>query len=203
MEGLFDFMRSMVGDRAIEVAAALLGLANIVLLVRRSVWNYPFGLAMVTLYGWIFFDAKLYSDAGLQVFFFGIQIYGWLSWLKARDAQGLVVVRRLNLARGSAFAGAAALGAAGIGFAMDRLTDAAAPYWDASIASLSIAAQVLMAERRLENWIVWIAVDILASGLFWSRGLLPTAALYGVFLVMSIAGFFTWRQAWRSGEAVR
>lgn len=203
MEGLFDFLGSMVGERAIEVAAVLLGLANIFLLVRRSVWNYPFGLAMVSLYAWIFFESKLYSDAGLQVFFFAIQIYGWLNWLRARDAQGRVVVQRLGRARALAFAGAATLGAAGIGLAMDRLTDAAAPYWDASIASLSIAAQILMAERRLENWIVWIAVDILAIGLFWSRGLHPTAALYGVFLVMSVVGLFTWRRAWRAGEAVR
>src|ERR1700743_2397110 len=63
-----------------EIIAAILGVANIVLLVRRSVWNYPFGLAMVALYGWVFFAARLYSDAGLQVFFFVVQIYGWWNW---------------------------------------------------------------------------------------------------------------------------
>jgi nicotinamide mononucleotide transporter len=202
MEGLSDFIQSMGGESTVEVIAALLGLANIALLVRRSVWNYPFGLAMVSLYGWIFVDARLYSDAGLQVFFFVIQLWGWMNWLRARDAQGLVIVERLGLRRGLAFAGAAALGAGTLGFAMERLTDAAAPYWDASIASLSIAAQILMAQRRLENWIVWILVDILAIGLFWSRGLYPTAALYAVFLAMSVIGFVSWLSAWRAGRAV-
>ncbi len=72
--------QSGAGMSAIEIIAAVLGVANIVLLVRRSIWNYPFGIAMVSLYGWVFFDARLYSDAALQVFFFVVQLYGWWNW---------------------------------------------------------------------------------------------------------------------------
>ena len=64
----------------IEIAAVLLGLVNVTLVVRRSVWNYPFGIAMVVLYADIFFDAKLYSDALLQLFFLAVQFYGWWNW---------------------------------------------------------------------------------------------------------------------------
>ena len=60
-----------------EIAAALLGVINVLLVVRRSVWNYPFGIAMVALYFFVFREAKLYSDALLQIFFFLIQLYGW------------------------------------------------------------------------------------------------------------------------------
>ena len=70
MEALIDFLLAMTGSRKIEIIAVLLGLANITLLIRRSIWNYPFGIVMVTLYAWIFFEAKLYSDALLQPFFF-------------------------------------------------------------------------------------------------------------------------------------
>ncbi|MBP6379456.1 MAG: nicotinamide mononucleotide transporter, partial [Sphingorhabdus sp.] len=64
----------------LEIAAVLLGIANIVLIIRRSVWNYPFAIAMVSLYFIIFRDAKLYSDAGLQIFFVAVNAYGWWSW---------------------------------------------------------------------------------------------------------------------------
>jgi nicotinamide mononucleotide transporter len=67
----------------VEAAAALLGLINVALVVRRSVWNYPFGLAMVTLYGVLFFEQRLYSDMLLQGFFFVIQLYGWVNWARA------------------------------------------------------------------------------------------------------------------------
>jgi len=70
----------------IEIVPSILGVVNIVLLVRRSIWNYPFGIVMVTLYGVVFFQARLFSDALLQVFFFVVQIYGWWVWYHARDS---------------------------------------------------------------------------------------------------------------------
>ena len=72
---------------------------------------------------------------------------------------------------------------------------AAAPWWDAAVAMGSVAAQILLAQRRIENWLVWIAVDVLAIGLYWSRDLHLTAGLYGLFLVMCIFGWFEWRRA--------
>lgn len=198
MDAAIDFLRAMAGGRAIEVAAVLLGLANIALLIRRSIWNYPFGLAMVTLYAIIFFEAKLYADAGLQVFFFAIQIYGWINWSRARADDGRVIVARAGAA--SLAYAVAALGAAGaLGLALDRFTDSTHPYPDAAIAGLSIAAQVMMARRLIENWFFWIAVDLIAIGLFWAKGLQPTAALYGVFLMMCIIGWLGWRRAARAG----
>ena len=68
----------------LEWVAAGLGVINVALVVRRSVWNYPFGLAMVTLYFFVFFGARLYSDALLQIFFFVVQLYGWVNWVRAR-----------------------------------------------------------------------------------------------------------------------
>ncbi len=194
MDGAIEFARAMAGGRAIEVAAVALGLANVALLIRRSIWNYPFGIAMVSLYAVIFLETKLYADAGLQVFFFAIQFYGWWSWLRARGSDGLVVVRRLRPVLAAVYGATALAGSAALGAGLDRLTDAAYPYWDAAIASFSVCAQVMMAKRFLENWLVWIAVDFLAIGLFCTKGLGPTAALYAVFLLMSAAGYLSWRQ---------
>ncbi len=197
MEALIDFLLAMTGSRKIEIIAVLLGLANITLLIRRSIWNYPFGIVMVTLYAWIFFEAKLYSDALLQPFFFVVQIYGWYYWLKGRGDDGLVVVRRLSVNQAIGYGVAALIGIFAWGTLMARCTDASFPYWDASILGLSIVAQFLLARRRLENWLVWIAVDLLAIGLYWTKDLYPTAALYFLFLILATVGYFNWRRIYK------
>lgn len=195
MTDIAGFVREALGGRAIEMIAVLLGLANVGLLMRRSIWNYPFGLAMVAIYAVIFFGEKLYSDAGLQLFFFVVQIYGWLQWAKARDDEGLVKVKSLTGDAAAAYAGTAVAFWIVLGASMMKFTDAAFPFWDSSIASLSIVAQVMLARRLIENWFVWIAVDVLAIGLFSVKGLYPTATLYFVFLLMSVGGYFSWRRA--------
>jgi len=182
----------------LEWAAAALGVVNVSLIVRRSVWNYPFGLAMVSLYFFVFFDAKLYSDASLQIFFFVVNVYGWRSWAQAKRATGRVPVAVLSNGERLAWAAATAAVSLALGLGMARFTDAAAPMWDAAIAGMSIAAQILMARRRIENWVLWILVDIIAIWLFWSRGLAWTSGLYALFLMLSIAGLVDWRRALRA-----
>jgi nicotinamide mononucleotide transporter len=181
----------------IEIVAFLLGVANVALVVRRSLWNYPFGLLMVILYGWIFFGAKLYSDALLQVFFFVVQIYGWLNWARSRSDAGEVEVERLSDGARLAWLLGAATATAIWGWGMYRFTDAAYPWWDAAVAILSVAAQILMSRRLIENWVLWIAVDLLAIGLYAAKDLRLTAVLYAVFLVMSVWGMIDWRLAER------
>jgi nicotinamide mononucleotide transporter len=83
------------------------------------------------------------------------------------------------------------------GWGMHRFTDAAFPWWDASVAILSVAAQILMSRRLLENWVLWIAVDLLAIGLYAAKGLQATAWLYAIFLVLAIWGLIDWRGAER------
>ena len=78
---------------------------------------------------------------------------------------------------------------------MASYTDAAAPRWDAAVAALSVTAQFLMSRRHLQSWLLWIAVDVLAIGLFYTRDLVPTSALYAVFLGLAVAGYIQWRSA--------
>lgn len=179
----------------IEAIATALGLANIVLIVRRSVWNYPFALAMVTLYAIIFREAKLYSDAGLQVFFFFVNLYGWWAWTRDRSAVGEVVVERLTPSGIGLWIAGSVVAILGWGTMMARLSDASYPYWDASVAMLSVAAQILMTRRYLENWHWWIAVNLVSIPLYLTKGLCLTAALYTLFLALAIWGLIEWRRA--------
>lgn len=187
--------------QAIEIAAVLLGIVNVVLIVRRSVWNYPFGLAMVALYFFIFREARLYSDALLQIFFFVIQLYGWWNWSRSRTVDGGVAVGLLS-ARSRLVWLVGTLGASALwGLGMARFTDAVAPMVDAAIAGLSVSAQILQSLRRVESWVLWIAVDLLAVGLFFSRGLVPTAALYLLFLGLAVTGLVAWLRKLPASQA--
>lgn len=186
----------------LEIIAVALGLANVGLLVRRSIWNYPFGMAMVALYLLIFWQARLYGEAVLQVFFFVAQGWGWYLWAQAGGLAQMVTVRWMA-ARGRVAALAlVALSALGIGWAMARYTNAALPYADAAIAGASVVAQVLLALRRIENWVLWIAIDVLSVWVYLQRELFLTAGLYVVFLAMATAGLIVWARAARTGEAI-
>lgn len=176
----------------IEAFAALLGLANVALVVRRSLWNYPFALVMVALYAWVFLQARLYSDALLQLFYFAINAYGWWNWRRARAETGTVPVVQLGTRVRLGWLVAIVLASAGWGVVMHRFTDAAFPWWDGSIAMMSIAAQWLQSRRAWECWLLWIAVDLLAIPLFAIKGLWLTGGLYGVFLALSLWGAIDW-----------
>jgi nicotinamide mononucleotide transporter len=187
-----------LGTNPLEFAAALLGVVNVALIVRRTVWNYPFGIAMVSLYFFVFFEARLYSDALLQIFFLAVNLYGWHNWLQARRETGDIPVRLLTNRERLVWAGGVAAGSAAWGLVMHYRTDAAAPIVDAFVAGMSIGAQILMARRYLENWLVWIAVDVVAIGLYWSRDLRFTSGLYFILLLLSIAGYREWRAQQRA-----
>lgn len=179
----------------LEWLAAALGLANIALIVRRSVWNFPFGMAMVALYSWVFFEARLYAEAALQAFFFVAQIWGWYLWVKAGHGNDHVPVRWLRKSIRTAWMAATAAIAVNFGWVLHRFTDASLPYADAAIAGASIVAQILMAFRRIENWVLWIVIDIASVAVYLTKGLWPSAALYVVFLIMSVIGLREWIMA--------
>lgn len=182
----------------IEILAVLLGIANILLIIRRSIWNFPVAIAMVALYFVIFREAKLYSDAGLQIFFALVNLYGWWSWHRNTADAGEVIVRRLPaLGYGLWIAGSIAAIWAWGSF-MGSYTATSYPYWDASVAMLSVAGQILMTRRFVENWHYWIIVNLISIPLYVVKALHLTAGLYGVFLVLAIAGLVEWRKAEKS-----
>ncbi|ODP38352.1 nicotinamide riboside transporter PnuC [Sphingomonas turrisvirgatae] len=179
----------------LEILAATLVLINIALVARRSVWNYPFGIVAVTLYGFVFLEARLYSDMLLQGFFLVLNLYGWANWRASRAQAGEVVVLRLNWRARVASLAAICIATAAWGWLMHRLTDAAAPWWDASVAIASVAAQLLLARRYVENWALWIIVDLIAVPLYATRGLWLTSGIYVVLLGLSIWGAIDWQRA--------
>jgi nicotinamide mononucleotide transporter len=182
----------------IEGVAVFFGIICVALTTRQNVWCWPTGLVQVTLYVYIFHAARLYSDMILHVIYIGLQIYGWQHWVRGGAASRAthtgtpLPVSSLGTRDRWLWIAAIAVTAFAWGEIMARYTNAAAAHADAFIAAASLCAQYLLARKAIENWIVWIVVDIVAIAVYWSRDLRLTAGLYAVFLVLCLIGLRSW-----------
>jgi nicotinamide mononucleotide transporter len=179
----------------LEIVAAIITGWCIWLATKQSLLYWPVGIVSVLLYSWIFYDAKLYADAGLQVIYFVLTLYGWYEWKMGGAGGTTLKVSRTPRPAWLALLLAGIAGSVALGFGMLRWTDNPAPWVDASTASFSIVAQVMTTRKWLENWIVWIVVDVVYVFLYIQRGLIPTAVLYAVFLVLAVKGDREWRRS--------
>lgn len=180
---------------SLEIIAVLLSAIAVWLTVKQNLWCWPLGLVSVLMYAWVFFDVKLYSDMLLQLVYAVLQLYGWWQWARGGEQHA---GRRVSRLPGSQFMLSLASGTAGsllLGYLMATHTDAAAPWLDAALTSFSLVAQVWMAQKRLECWPMWIALDVIYVGLFLSKDLYLTAVLYAVFTALAVAGWRAWQRA--------
>lgn len=185
-----------------EIAGAVLGIIQIVLLVRRSIWNFPVAMAMVSLIGVTLFNARLYAECGLQAFFFVVNATGWRDWARAGGTQQAVAVGWLDAPARALWLVVTVVLSLALGWVMGRFTNAALPFADSAVTGASIAAQLLLNARRVENWVLWVLIDLASIALYLYRGLDYLAVLYGAFLVISLIGLRQWTRAAASGEAV-
>lgn len=187
----------------IEGVATGLGALCVALSVARSVWTFPTAIGSVTLIGWLVWQQRLYSDALLQLFFVGANLYGWANWRLSQAQAGEVLVEGMAAAERLRWAVVAVAATLAWGAAMQRWTDASYAWWDAATAVVSVIAQLLMARRKWENWVLWVVVDVALIPLYLAKGLTMLAALYVFYLLLSIAGLIGWRRALReAGRAV-
>lgn len=178
----------------LELVAAILGVVSVYLTARQHVLCWPVGAVMVALYTYVFFDAKLYADMGLQVVYFFLQFYGWYQWLHGGRDKAELAVSRTSPALWGVLLGAALGFSLALGWSLANHTDASMPYVDSAITGFSLAAQYMIAKKKLENWLVWAVVDTVAIYVFYTKQLYPTAVLYAVFLGLCIVGYRSWRR---------
>jgi nicotinamide mononucleotide transporter len=177
-----------------EALGFVTGAACVYLVVRQNVWNFPIGIANNIFLLILFVNAKLYGEAGLQLVYAALGFQGWYYWLYGgqgrKAAQITQASPRLLIAAG-VFVG---VGASVMVLAL-RAAGGAAPVMDAFTTALSLAAQYLLNRKTVENWLLWIVVDIVSVWLYISRGLQLTAVLYFIFLCLCVAGFLSWRRS--------
>lgn len=174
------------------------GVISVYLSVRQKIWSWPTALVNVALYFVVFRDQKLYADMGLQVIYFALSLYGWYEWLYGGENRTELKVSRANAAMTARLVTITVVGVAVLGTLFARYTDAALPYVDSATATVSLVAQWMMTRKVLENWAVWIAVDVVYVGMFIYKHLYPTAGLYAGFLVLAVMGHLQWLRSFRA-----
>lgn len=178
-----------------EIAGFVTGAICVWLVVIRNIWNFPVGIANYLFFGWLFVNAGLYADAGLQVVYTVLALIGWYWWLKGGAQHTGVTISDPTTPQLAACVVAVGVIAAAIQFGLHQWTNSTVAGWDALTTALSLVAQFMLSRKWIANWWFWIVADLIYMPLYAYKGLWLTAALYGIFLVMCVVGLMQWRAA--------
>jgi nicotinamide mononucleotide transporter len=177
----------------LELLSFLLSVATVWLNIRQSHWGWLFAIISSATYGLVFFGSRLYGDMGLQLVFISVSIYGWYQWVHGDDRHERLPVTSLTL-RQRYQAGVAWLaGFALLAWFLKSFTDTDVPNSDAFLTAGSLVGQLLLSRKKIENWHIWIIVDVLYVALYLHKHLMLTALLYAVFVGMAVMGLRAWR----------
>ena len=178
----------------IEVLGFALALVMVVCSIRELHWSWPLAIASSLLYFFVFKDSLLYAEASLQIVFAVLALWGWWQWLRGGSADAPALrIHRLERRGWWLCALALALLWPALAWGLMHYTDSDVPWWDALPTALSLIGQALMGRKLLENWLIWLLVNVLSVGLFAHKGLWLTCLLYLVFAAMSVLGWRAWR----------
>ncbi len=194
---LFEVAFTLWGSATtwLEVVAFVLALAMVGCNIREIHWGWPLAIVSSLLYFALFWRSKLYGDAALQIFFAAVACWGWFQWLRGvRDDGSVLHVTRLTR-RGAirALASCALLWPL-TGLFLKTYTDTDVPWWDAFPTAISVVAQFLLGRKLIENWLMWIVVNVVSVGLFAYKGLWLTTLLYVLFIGLSVVGLRAWQR---------
>ncbi len=183
------------GSSCLELVAVLFGIVSVFLSVRENIWSWPTALVNVALYFALFYRSGLYSDMGLQVVYFALSLYGWYEWLYGGKGHTELHVSRTPSRTWLILGASAVIVWAALGKITSALPGVALPYVDAATTTISLVAQYLMTRKLIENWALWIAVDVVYVGMFIFKGLYLTAANYGIYFVLAVLGHLAWKRS--------
>ncbi|MDP4205349.1 MAG: nicotinamide riboside transporter PnuC [Bacteroidota bacterium] len=180
----------------VELTGTILGFIYVWFEIKGHIWLWPVGILMSAFYIYIFFMSKLYADMGLQFYYLVVSIYGWLIWLsgKSKETGKDLPISKLKLPMAGKLIMITIPLYALLAFILVKCTDSPVPYCDAFPTTLSIIATYMLARKILEQWSVLIVVNICSTALYLYRGLNPTALLYGVYIILSVIGYFQWKK---------
>jgi nicotinamide mononucleotide transporter len=183
------------GSGCLELVAVLFGIVSVFLSVREQIWSWPTAIVNVALYFVLFYQTGLYSDMGLQAVYFVLSIYGWYEWLYGGAGHTTLTVSRTPPRLWAILIAISVVFWAILGRLTSGLPGVALPYVDAATATTSLVAQYLMTRKLLENWALWIAVDVVYIGMFIFKGLYLTAGNYAVYLALAVLGHIAWKRS--------
>ena len=184
----------------VELLATSANLVFIVLLIREKILCWSFGIAGSLLSVYLFADARLYSESVLYSFYAAMGVWGWLRWHRREEQHDNPVTRwhsRLHLLAIILCSALALL----LGYGALSFTDAERPFFDAFTTLFSFFATYLEVAKVLEAWVYWTVINVASIWLYHDRNLDIYAGLIGLYAVLSVWGFFSWRRSWLAQSA--
>ncbi len=178
-----------------EIVGAVTGLLCVWLAARQNVWTWPIALISVFFYFVFFYQIRLFADMGLQVFFFGSNLYGWYEWRYGGKNKAELPVSRLKPGHTFLALTLGAITSILLALYFQSFTNASYPWIDSTLAAYSIVAQILLTRKKIENWVIWLLVDVVYVGLYWEKEAYVTAGLYFIFLIIAAQGFWEWKKS--------
>ncbi|MBL6449891.1 nicotinamide mononucleotide transporter [Fulvivirga sp. 29W222] len=193
-----------------EATGLIFGLLAVIFLIKENILTWPSGIIYVLVSLVVFWREKLYADFALHIFFLVLNIYGWWYWIKGSRAlktdassdkaevteevlithtpvHTLIILILISI-----------MGIFSMGYVLETFTDASLPYWDSATTMLSLVGMWLTARKQLENWHFWFIVDVLATGVYYYKGIHFYSILYLVYIGLAVSGYLTWRKAMKT-----
>ncbi len=202
-------MLQFITENIIEIVATILGLLFLYLEIKENKWLWSVGLVTSLLYIYVFFVAKLYADMSLQLYYVIVSIYGWIKWTRTNNANQQLEhppkelpITRLTKKLSVKLLLATSVIYLLIAYVLVNFTDDPLPYWDAFTTALGIVATWMLAQKILEQWLVWVVADAVSLCLYVYKELYPTVLLFTVYTVLAVVGFYQWRRKCNN-EAMR
>ena len=189
-------------EQALEVLGTLVGLIYLWLEYRASIYLWIASVIMPAIYIFVYYEAGLYADFGINIYYLGAAVYGWLVWKyghKSVEQQELPITKmpkRSWLKALVVFLVAQFL----IAWILINFTDSDVPWWDAFTTALSIIGMWMLARKYLEQWWVWIVVDVVCVGLYIYKGLYFTCGLYALYSVIAVFGWLNWKRLMKASS---
>jgi len=168
----------------------------IYLAARENIWNWPVSIVSIIISAIIYFENSLYGDFALQFYFLFTAFYGWYFWLRKKKQDDKPVVS-INFKEWLLAVLAVIILSFVLGILLDRFTNTNVPYEDGFCTAMSFVAQIMLTRKIIQNWILWIIVDICYVPLLIYKGLNLYALLYGILVILAIKGYLDWRKTYR------
>lgn len=189
------------GSSCLELVAVVFGIVSVYLSTRENILSWPTAIVNVSLFTILFYRSGLYSDTGLQVVYLILSIYGWYEWKFGGKGRTPLAVSKTKPRTWMILSGLAVVTWFLLSTITSRLPGTALPHLDAATTTISLIAQWMMTRKLLENWLLWVGVDVVYVGMFIYKGLYLTAFNYGVYLIIAAFGYFAWKRSLAAAAA--
>lgn len=187
----------------LDILGTALGFLYLWLEFRTSPWMWVVGSIMPAIYIVVLYQAGIYADCGMEVYYFLAGIYGLVIWLRGKTEQGEQVEIRPTPRRTYAWLVLIFVVLfVAIAVFLREFTDSRVPYIDSFTTSLSVIAMWMLSRKYIEQWWVWLVVDAVSSGLYIYKGVYGRSLLYAVYTVMAIYGYYAWRKQMNAGNRI-